>query len=109
CVWMCVLLVEGRPPVPTVFAYTTLVRSDPAAVGMPEITGTEAWNRRILNTQLASWAELRDDTLLYAKQSYTGVPGCEYPDAYVEDRKSTRLNSSHVKISYAVFCTQKNR
>src|SRR5690606_26894653 len=57
---------------------------DPAAVGMPEITGTEAWNRRILNTQLASWAELRHDTLLYAKQSYTGVPGCEYPDAYVD-------------------------
>lgn len=58
--------------------------SNPSAVGMPEVTGTEAWNRRILNTQLASWAELRHDTLLYAKQSYTGVPACEYPDAYVD-------------------------
>src|SRR5690606_27417330 len=58
--------------------------SDPAAVGMPQVTGTEAWNRRILNTQLGSWAELRHDTLLYAKQSYTGVPGCDYPDAYVD-------------------------
>lgn len=45
---------------------------------------TEAWGRRLLNTQLASWAELRHDTILYAKQSYTGSAGCEYPDAYVE-------------------------
>ena len=37
-----------------------------------------------LNTQLGSWAELRHDTLLYAKQSYTGIPACEYPDVYVE-------------------------
>lgn len=58
--------------------------SDPSAVGMPQVTGTEAWNRRILNTQLGSWAELRHDTLLYAKQSYTGVPACDYPDAYVD-------------------------
>jgi hypothetical protein len=58
--------------------------SDPRAAGKPELTGTEAWGRRILNTQLGSWAELRHDTLLYAKQSYTGIPGCDFPDAYVE-------------------------
>ena len=57
---------------------------DPAAVGLPAVTGTEAWGRRLLNTQLGSWAQLRHDTLLYAKQSYTGIPGCEFPDAYVE-------------------------
>jgi hypothetical protein len=45
---------------------------------------TEPWGRRILNAQLGSWAELRHDTLLYAKQSYTGIPSCEYPDAYVD-------------------------
>lgn len=56
----------------------------PATLGLPEVTGTEAWGRRILNTQLGSWAELRHDTLLYAKQSFTGVPGCNYPDAYVD-------------------------
>jgi hypothetical protein len=38
--------------------------TDPAAAGLPSVTGTEAWGRRILNTQLASWAELRHDTLL---------------------------------------------
>ena len=42
------------------------------------------WGRRLLNTQLASWAELRHDTMLYAKQSYTGGASCEFPDAYVD-------------------------
>ena len=58
--------------------------ADPAQAGLPAVTGTEAWGRRLLNTQLASWAELRHDTILYAKQSYTAGGGCEYPDAYVD-------------------------
>lgn len=58
--------------------------ADPGAVGLPQVTATEPWSRRILNTQLGSWAELRHDTLLYAKQSYSGIPACEYPDAYVD-------------------------
>ncbi len=57
---------------------------NPAQVGLPGLMGTEAWGRRLLNTQLASWAELRHDTVLYAKQSYTGGVSCEFPDAYVE-------------------------
>jgi len=51
---------------------------------LPAIARTEPWGRRLLNTQLGSWAELRHDTLLYAKQSYTGIPMCEYPDGYVD-------------------------
>jgi hypothetical protein len=58
--------------------------SDPGAVGLPLVTGTEAWGKRLLNTQLASWAELRHDTILYVKQSYTSGVACEFPDAYVE-------------------------
>jgi hypothetical protein len=57
---------------------------DPAAAGMPLVTGTEPWGRRILNAQLFSWAELRHDTILYAKQSYTGGNVCDFPDAYVD-------------------------
>lgn len=53
-------------------------------VGLPGVAKTEAWGRRLLNTQLASWAELRHDTLLYAKQSYTSGATCEFPDAYVD-------------------------
>ncbi len=45
---------------------------------------TEAWRDKTANTQLASWAQLRHDTLLYAKQSYTGGVACEHPSAYVE-------------------------
>jgi len=52
--------------------------------GVPAVFTGEAFSRRLLNTQLASWAELRHDTLLYAKQSYTDGAACEFPDAYVE-------------------------
>jgi hypothetical protein len=58
--------------------------ANPAAAGMPTLTGTEAWGRRLASTQLASWAELRHDTILYAKQSYTGGDACQFPDAYVD-------------------------
>lgn len=56
------------------------------AASAPAVTRTEAWARRVLGAQLASWAELRHDTLLYAKQSYTAWPVCEFPDAYVEPK-----------------------
>jgi hypothetical protein len=49
-----------------------------------EVARTEAWARRLLATQLASWSELRHDTILYAKQSYSVQIVCEYPDAYVD-------------------------
>ena len=58
--------------------------TDPAGAGMPAVTTTAAWGRRILDTQLASWAQLRHDTLLYAKQSYSGTAACEFPDAAVD-------------------------
>ena len=52
--------------------------------GLFPVARTEAWGRRLLSAQLASWAELRHDTILYAKQSYTGGNSCEFPDAYVD-------------------------
>jgi len=52
--------------------------------GLFPVARTEAWGRRLLSAQLASWAELRHDTILYAKQSYTGGNTCEFPDAYVD-------------------------
>jgi hypothetical protein len=55
-----------------------------SAAGLPAIMQTEPWARRMLNTQLASWAELRHDTLLYAKQSFTAIPSCDFPAAYVD-------------------------
>jgi hypothetical protein len=52
--------------------------------GLPGIARSEAWGRRLLNTQLGSWAQLRHDTILYAKPSYTTSSVCEFPDAYVD-------------------------
>ena len=50
----------------------------------PEATRTEAWAFRTLNSQLASWTQLRHDTILYAKPTYTPPGLCSYPDAWVE-------------------------
>ena len=43
-----------------------------------------AWQQEKMNTQLASWSQLRHDNLLYAKQSYTGGTGCSFPYSYIE-------------------------
>jgi hypothetical protein len=50
----------------------------------PQVMRTRMWQRKQLQTQLGSWAELRHDTILYAKQSYTVSVVCEYPTGYVE-------------------------
>jgi len=55
----------------------------------PEALRTEAWQRKQLQTQLASWAELRHDMVLYAKQPYTSGNTCEYPMGYVEPYPAT--------------------
>ncbi len=52
--------------------------------GVPDFMKTGAWEQQKMNTQLASWTELRHDNLLYAKQSYTGGAFCSYPRTYVE-------------------------
>jgi hypothetical protein len=51
---------------------------------LPAVMKTEAWGRRLLNTQLAAWAEVRHDTVLYTAQSYSISLGCSYPSAYVD-------------------------
>jgi Protein of unknown function (DUF3160) len=45
---------------------------------------TAVWRKKMRNTQLTSWAQLRHNTILYAKQSYTGGTTCSFPKAYVE-------------------------
>ncbi|HNW59645.1 MAG TPA: DUF3160 domain-containing protein [bacterium] len=51
---------------------------------MPPALRTAAWWQRMMNTQLASWAELRHDNILYGKQSYSGMTTCAYPEVYIE-------------------------
>jgi hypothetical protein len=52
----------------------------------PEAMRTRAWGMKTLNAQLASWTELRHDTLLYVQQSYTAIILCGYPAGFVEPR-----------------------
>src|SRR3712207_8142104 len=90
-----------RPPRSTLFPYTTLFRSDRAlrhlAAVDVEQPGDRAQQRRLPG---AVRAEQRDDRALRH---------VEADAAQHEDRKSTRLNSSHANISYAVFCLKKKK
>jgi hypothetical protein len=50
----------------------------------PQSLRTSAWADKMLQTQLASWTQLRHDNILYVKQSVTMMVACEYPEGYVE-------------------------
>ncbi len=66
------------------YALSSLVNL-PYSSDYPEFMQTVAWQDEKLNTALGSWAQLRHDTILYAKQTY--IPGmwiCSYPEAFVE-------------------------
>src|SRR2546426_9089506 len=83
-----------RPPRSTLFPYTTLFRS----------AGAEAVRRQALARCSFFSAAGRD---LGAGLSQQGREHA--PPARPQDRKSTRLNSSHLVISYAVFCLKKKK
>lgn len=51
---------------------------------LPEFMKTPAWWQHKMSSQLAAWAQLRHDNLLYAKQSYTGGITCSFPEVYLE-------------------------
>src|SRR2546427_6859568 len=73
-----------RPPRSTLFPYTTLFRSDVLVdLGLDPVHGV-------------------------AHQTHVLI-GVEALDGLHQDRKSTRLNSSHSQISYAVFCLKKKK
>src|SRR3712207_7881206 len=91
-----------RPPRSTLFPYTTLFRSAEEAVGMAHIFQTQL-------TSLISegtFAEFPDLRVTLVEGGWTWLPSLMWR---LEDRKSTRLNSSHANISYAVFCLKKKK
>src|SRR2546422_6353131 len=81
-----------RPPRSTLFPYTTLFRSRPRGLG-----------RRVLASRQAA---LRGDHPLASEDRRRHLTR---PGRGRRDRKSTRLNSSHGYISYAVFCLKKKK
>src|SRR3712207_7186172 len=105
---MCVFffLMIRRPPRSTLFPYTTLFRSlvgppVPIALRPPVQRRSRRGDRRVLALARAVAVGLGG---LIRRH---GVPLCV--GAVGGDRKSTRLNSSHANISYAVFCLKKKR
>src|SRR3712207_8874666 len=96
-----------RPPRSTLFPYTTLFRSEEIEiVGIRPtrktvVTGVEMFNKSMSEAQAGDniGALLR------------GIKRDEIERGQVlaKDRKSTRLNSSHANISYAVFCLKKKK
>src|SRR3712207_7171305 len=91
-----------RPPRSTLFPYTTLFRS-------------LEWH--LLTNPKATWLKVYEKRLMKEyKKTYDLVDAyvvlCEGYKSELEkklDRKSTRLNSSHANISYAVFCLKKKK
>src|SRR5207248_4707331 len=87
-----------RPPHSTLFPYTTLFRS-PGRLAARRAQGPTRFCQKRPGAQVA--------------RHLVGVaqrPAGRVPlQAHVEDRKSTRLNSSHRTISYAVFCLKKKK
>src|SRR3712207_6979199 len=83
-------LMIRRPPRSTLFPYTTLFRSDIDPKSHPAWTGVQ----RQISTggQIAKF-----------NKKFAGI------GTRKADRKSTRLNSSHANISYAVFCLKKKK
>src|SRR5207249_10287360 len=91
-----------RPPRPPLFPYTTLFRSRPALrvlAYQPRRVGV------LLLEKVGLEVRERFTAVLQLKLGYFGSELGELVEA--RDRKSTRLNSSHVSISYAVFCLKK--
>src|SRR5690349_24148009 len=86
------------PPRSTLFPYTTLFRS-PEGVGVPN--GSEDGPPRRRNCRRGGIRARRG----HVRTERTRL--CRDAGRPLPDRKSTRLNSSHVEISYAVFCLKK--
>src|SRR3712207_7683102 len=94
-------LMIRRPPRSTLFPYTTLFRSELLAVALRAMG--DPVRRREGDHVLA--ARVRGEAPRAAQPER--APLCEPPELPIRDRKSTRLNSSHANISYAVFCLKK--
>src|SRR5690349_21991675 len=90
-----------RPPRSTLFPYTTLFRSVLPQQEYQWISEHEHHQETQRNAEHRRHAEEAHGLL---RHGTAGIP--KFDD---EDRKSTRLNSSHVEISYAVFCLKKKK
>src|SRR3712207_7917802 len=98
--WIIFFLMIRRPPRSTLFPYTTLFRShvDLHAAGPQQFLGD-------LEAAVLTDDDARD--VVEQRRPRAHEAGGEGRVEDAADRKSTRLNSSHANISYAVFCLKK--
>src|SRR2546430_4070158 len=96
-----------RPPRSTLFPYTTLFRS----LRGPGLRDGSVARRALLQQQRGGLHPGIGVEALYHQIAEDGVGQSHQAHALVmrQDRKSTRLNSSHSQISYAVFCLKKKK
>src|SRR2546430_8552192 len=89
-----------RPPRSTLFPYTTLFRSQASHERRPELGGQQ---------RLRVLVDRAESVLVAVGALETQATRLCATSTPREDRKSTRLNSSHSQISYAVFCLKKKK
>src|SRR5206468_12338362 len=98
------------PPRSTLFPYTTLFRSADLALLLEEVGADDLHVQRAAEQHAEARADQRDEKLgaprrrLRREQRARRIRDAAHGAG---DRKSTRLNSSHDQISYAVFCLKK--
>src|SRR3712207_8864471 len=97
-----------RPPRSTLFPYTTLFRSLSGGAVQRHVGDRLAVGRQLLGhgDAIRGWID-EVHPRIGGHQDRVGLRGIR--DAHRLDRKSTRLNSSHANISYAVFCLKKKK
>src|SRR3712207_7744654 len=98
-----------RPPRSTLFPYTTLFRSELVFLPAysPDLSPVEEANSLIKALVKAAAARTRAALDAAIAAALAAVTTADAAGWFSQDRKSTRLNSSHANISYAVFCLKK--
>src|SRR3712207_6929692 len=94
-----------RPPRSTLFPYTTLFRSS-FCDGVTCRLRSALVNQPVSNDRLRWFGRRNHQQCAIGVAQHADRGGAEMHEA---DRKSTRLNSSHANISYAVFCLKKKK
>src|SRR2546430_11703150 len=99
-----------RPPRSTLFPYTTLFRSQKPGVNKEQYGYNADVRESASVAHLYGQNLVAAESLTAASGAWAWSPATLKPTADKElDRKSTRLNSSHSQISYAVFCLKKKK
>src|SRR2546430_10546638 len=96
-----------RPPRSTLFPYTTLFRSAIWYKSAKADPWRQLWSKNDVTLELVTVALHHFSQYSVAGSTHYGRGASYVRSALPEDRKSTRLNSSHSQISYAVFCLKK--